>query len=165
MPRYRSRIRPLSKSSALSTLEELALTWWGAPLVSGMGCETPETMGRCWREHGDAVLRRWIECRPGTRPACMYYLDLIPLPPVKWPQASLSFVFGDRRVYPQWNYFGHYTGKDDHIAAGGNYGEFIWLRSQGVVGDTEARRAEEWIDDRHYDPGWREPDYRSLATT
>lgn len=164
MPRAVTRCPARSGVDHLDSLHEWHLVHW-TELVPGTGFRSLADMRAVWNRHRDAVLGNVIRQRPGTRPFCMYVLGELPMPPLKHEprEHSLRVRIDGTTFYSAWHYFGTKTGVDDHWWAGSAWGEFQYLRGLGVIDDAEARRAEEWIDDRYYDPTRSIQTYKTLA--
>ena len=157
MPRKKRRCKERS-STRLDLLLEMNLVQW-SPMIPGTEFGDIADMRSAWLQHGDRILARHIECLPGSRPAAMYFLQLIELPPVVNPARAddTAVRWGDKTYLPRWRYFGCSTGTDDHYQGGEAWGELQWLHKIGVVDDTEYARALPAADDRFYDPDrpWR----------
>jgi hypothetical protein len=158
------RCRPKS-SSDLGLIEEINCVYW-VPLIPGTQFKNLESMRSVWNRHGSRILANYVRHRPGTRPFAMYALGELRLPPLRHqPLDHLHrTTIGETVFFSAWHYFGTRTGPDGYYCGGTTWGEFHYLRRIGVVDDAEATLAEQWIDDRHYDPSRQGREYEAMAT-
>ena len=153
MPKRTGRRNPQKSHATLDLLTEMNLVSW-EPILIGTGFNSITDLGAAWDCHGDAILTQYVQCLPGTRPAAMYYLGLLPLPETLNPPRAWDTTqkWGEKTYYPRWRYFGTSTGTDDHFLGGCNWGECHHLHGLGVIDAEEYERAREWCDDRFYSP-------------
>ena len=148
----------------LDLISELALVMW-EPMIPGTGFPNTKQLRNAWEQHGPRILPHYIKCRPGTRPAAVYYLGIVPLPDVTNPPRVWDAVqiWGGKQYFPAWRYFGSATGSDDHFHSGVSWGECEYLHQLGVLLPGEYEIAQEWCDDRYYSPGAETKRYEPLS--
>jgi hypothetical protein len=147
-----TRCRPRSTVELDPAEERNCIEW--IPVLPHSQFRTLSAMRAVWDRHGAALLRHYVRQRPGTRPFALYALGELPLPALRHQpkQHALRTVIEGITYYDPWHYYGTRTGDDGWYCGGSTWGEFQHLRHLGVIDDAEAKLADQWIDDRRYDP-------------
>lgn len=157
--------RRTSPADRLDVLDELALVDWPPLLIPNTGFKSIEDMRAAWNRHRGRILEHYIDQRPGSRPFACYVFGEIEPPRLRHevPRHEHGLVIGDTTWFPKWYYLGSATGPGGYYHAGSDYGEYRYLVDLGILGRDEIRLAEEWIDDREYQPGREPRRYDTLA--
>ena len=135
------------------------------PVLPHSQFRTFAAMRAVWSRHGAALLRHYVRQRPGTRPFALYALGELPMPALRHEpkRHSLQTVIEGITFFDRWHYFGSRTGEDGWYCGGAAWGEYQFLRHLGVIDDAEAELADEWIDDRRYDPDRDRRSYQPMS--
>jgi hypothetical protein len=133
MPRRTGRRCP-ERTGAKSELDA-AVAWelvvWRGLDIVGMGLASATDFEISWREHGNTILRDYIDVMPGSRPFGLYATGHIPAPAIT--VAPYGHDLGRRigeRVFFDARCYGH-----------ADEPELVHLVALGVVGPDEARLA------------------------
>lgn len=118
---------------------ESCLLHWRSSLGPSSALRTQSQWRLAWERWGNVILPKCLDQRPGTRPAALYALGLIPPPPMQQPlPRNHRFL----TVYVD--------GEDGtgvtHVIAREPYqrSEVLHLRDLGIVDDDEYRRHRAW---------------------
>ena len=158
-----TRCQPRSTNELDPAEERNCIEW--IPVLPHSQFRTFAAMRAVWSRHGAALLRHYVRQRPGTRPFALYALGELPMPALRHEpkRHSLQTVIEGITFFDRWHYFGSRTGDDGWFCGGAAWGELEHLRRIGEVDDAEAELADQWIDDRHYDPDRDARHYQPLS--
>jgi hypothetical protein len=132
MPRAKRRIRLIHCGDVTLTREiEWELSWWQGVNIAGIGLSRVDEFAEHWSQHRAAILPRYIEAMPGSRPFAMYVCGEIAMPTITTKPHSHgtgrtigSVVYHEARCYD----------------------ELEHLRGLGIVGSVEARLAKKRLE-------------------